>query len=63
MQTASASYPDRLRAHLAVYKRDTLGVEQDGIWSRNGKAYPHILPKDQLRLNFLPPLREEIGNI
>ena len=53
-------YVERLKRHLAAYKRDVLGVAEDGIWSRNGRAYPHILPAAQRDLNLLAPLRAEM---
>jgi len=30
--------------HLAIYKREVLGVVPNGTWWRNGRVYTHILP-------------------
>ena len=35
-----------------------LNVYEDGIWLRNGRAYPHILPIAQRRSNILPAVRD-----
>lgn len=53
-------YADRLKAHLASYKRSVLAVNEDGIWTRNGRSYPHILPMRHRTLNLLAPLREQL---
>jgi len=46
------------KASLAVYKREVLGITEDGIWRKNKRPYPHILPIAQRRLNILPSIRE-----
>lgn len=51
------SYADRLKSHLAGYKRNQLGIAEDGTWSRNGKPYAHILPDTARELNLLAPIR------
>jgi Restriction Endonuclease associating with ARP len=43
-------------ASLATYKRDVLGVAEDGEW--RGRKYAHILPAAQRRLNILARIRE-----
>ena len=53
MIKALSPYPDRLKAHLATYKRTVLGIHEDGTWSRTGKSYSHILPAAQQDLNFI----------
>lgn len=53
------SYKKLMWQHLAAYKRSTLGVNDDGIWRRNGKTYPHILPFGSQDLNILEPYRED----
>lgn len=53
-----SAYSERLQAHLARYKATRLGVDEDGVWTRTGRAYPHILPTGQLELNILPEFRE-----
>ena len=36
--------------HLVAYKRDTLGITADGVYSKKPNyTYPHILPKESLR--------------
>lgn len=52
------SFADRMKTHLAAYKQATLGVSEDGLWARNRRPYPHILPKDRKELNILEPFRE-----
>lgn len=49
----------RARQWLSAYKREVLGVEEDGIWVQNGKAYSHILPKEKYQLNILASFRNE----
>ena len=50
-------YRDRMLGHLAKYKRTVLKVDADGIWYRNGRSYPHILPRERRELNLLHPVR------
>jgi hypothetical protein len=49
----------RAKRWLSTYKRDVLGVEEDGIWLRNRKRYPHILPQEKYQLNILLSFRDE----
>jgi hypothetical protein len=35
---------DQMLLHLAAYKKDKLKISEDGIYKRNNKSYPHILP-------------------
>lgn len=51
-------YSERLQAHLAQYKSAGLGITEDGIWTRTGQPYPHILPTARLEQNILPGLRD-----
>ncbi len=60
MQSSLSVYPDRLRAHLAEYKRTAMCVSEDGTWSRNGRSYAHILPVAQRDLNFISASRTDI---
>jgi hypothetical protein len=53
------TYAVRLQRHLAAYKQSRLGVRQDGLWIKNGKPYPHILPRKLRRLNILETIRAE----
>jgi hypothetical protein len=55
-----SDYEKHLKAHLADYKRRHLGVEADGIWTKNGQTYPHILPSDSYAQNLLAPIRAEL---
>jgi hypothetical protein len=50
-------YADALRAHLATYKRDRLGIQEHGIWRNNKRAYAHILPEAEYQLNILETIR------
>lgn len=52
------SYLSTLQAHLATYKRNRLGIVEDGTFK--GKPYPHILPAELRFLNFLEPVRAEL---
>ena len=51
-------YSERLLAHLARYKTAGLGIAEDGIWTRTGQRYPHILPIAELEQNILPGVRD-----
>lgn len=53
-------YAERLKVSLVDYKRRVLNVEDDGVWLKNGRQYPHILPAHMKDLNLLPPWREAI---
>jgi hypothetical protein len=53
-------YVERLKLHLAAYKREILGVAEDGVYTRNQRAYPHILPREQMWLNALPEIRSRL---
>ena len=55
-----SSYQDRLKAHLAAYKRDALRVTDDGIYAGNGRSYAHIVPSDKRHLNLLESCREGV---
>ncbi len=46
-----------LRKHLATYKRQHLGVAQDGLWKKQKLAYPHILPESERDKNILTAIR------
>jgi hypothetical protein len=57
----AAPYHLRLREHLARYKREVLGVAEDGTWRYKGQPlmYPHILPAAHQHLNVLDGIRDE----
>lgn len=42
---------ERLLEHLATYKKDTLKIEESGLWRRN--EYAHILPIGQEKRNLI----------
>lgn len=48
-----------MKEHLARYKREHLGVTEDGLWRGNQKPYVHILPEAVLDLNILETTRDE----
>lgn len=50
-------YKTTLLAHLATYKNAVLGVHEAGVWSRNNRPYPHILPSDKADLNLVSGVR------
>lgn len=50
-------YKTTLLVHLATYKNAVLGVHEDGVWSRNNRLYPHILPSDKADLNLVSGVR------
>ena len=54
-----ATYSQRMKAHLARYKRERLGVEEPGIWKRNSQRYQHILPGALHWLNLHETIRAE----
>jgi len=56
-----ASYQDRLKLHLGQYKSSHLDVAENGLWSRNRQAYPHILPSEKWDLNLIETYRAEIA--
>jgi hypothetical protein len=45
---------ETVKKHLAAYKAEKLGIAENGLWKRNGEAYPHILPEAQQWQNILP---------
>jgi len=56
---AGGSFQSRTKLRLAQYKRDVLNVQEDGIWLKNRRPYPHILPIAERRLNILAAFRDE----
>ena len=51
-------YVERVKSHLAEYRRNRLGIEQAGTCA--GKSYEHILPKELLWLNLIETFRAEV---
>ena len=45
---------------MAAYKREALGVVDDGIYAGNGRSYAHIVPSDKRHLNLIEGYREGI---
>jgi hypothetical protein len=54
-----STYARRLKAYLAGYKRDILGIVEDGLWLQNNQPYAHLLPADKREQNVLEPIREQ----
>jgi hypothetical protein len=52
-------YGDRLKKHLANYKRDQLLIAEHGKWRGNNQPYDHILPESRQKENILPCMRDE----
>ena len=55
--SAMNDYKTTLLAHLATYKNAVLGVHEDGVWARNNRPYPHILPSHKAELNLVSGVR------
>lgn len=55
-------FKERLLGHLAVYRRDVLGVETPGTFRHRGKdlSVAHILPRDQIWLNIPEGSRSQV---
>lgn len=51
------NYSEQLLEQLTEYKRTRLGISEDGIYARNSRKYPHILPDGQKWLNILEPFQ------
>lgn len=52
-------YNHHVKDHLAEYKTKRLKISENGIWIKNKRKYPHILPKESERLNILEPYRDQ----
>lgn len=52
-------YDSRMKSHLTQYKRDRLGIAEDGMFFGNGKDYGHILPEQLKKLNIVEQIRSE----
>src|SRR5579884_3038714 len=53
------NYSTELKAHLSQYKVSTMKILENGIWRKNKRPYPHILPFKHQDLNILKPFRPE----
>lgn len=58
-----SSYAAALKVQLAEYKRQQLLITEDGLYAKNGKPYPHILPAAVADLNLCGPLRRELLDV
>lgn len=54
-----ATFRQRAYRHLGHYKRNRLGVDENGVWLKTGQTYAHILPQNLHRLNILEGIRAE----
>ncbi len=52
------SFQELTKARLADHKAGVLRIVENGIWRKNRKSYPHILPIPDQQLNILPAIRE-----
>lgn len=60
MEGANMKNKELVWNHLADYKRNVLGVQNDGEY--RGKCYPHILPDRHSDLNFLEEYRHSLSD-
>jgi hypothetical protein len=56
---ADGQFNDQIKQHLAEYRQNRLGINETGIWHRNGRTYPHILPENRQQENILAAIRAE----
>lgn len=54
------SYQESIKQSLALYKANKYPTLTDGAWEKNKKAYPHILPKEDKKINLLPTYRKDL---
>jgi len=62
MEHCSMTYQERLKQHLAEYKRTALGIPEPGIFRYRGRdvSVEHILPIEHAWRNLLPDYEEPI---
>lgn len=53
-------FSEAVKNHLSDYKKEELGVYENGIWKRNDRPYPHILPPELWSYNLLENYRHDI---
>jgi hypothetical protein len=53
-------FSEAVKNHLSDYKKEELGVYENGIWKRNDRPYPHILPPELWGFNLLENYRNEL---
>ena len=56
------TYAERVRVHMARYKREVLGIEEDGVYARDGRPRPHILPPAYRELTIIETYRSWFWN-
>jgi hypothetical protein len=44
---------EKIYQHLTEYKRNVLGITENGIWKKNKEKYPHILPEEHKERNLI----------
>lgn len=54
------NFIEAVKNHLSDYKKQELGVYENGILKRHDRPYPHILPPELWEFNLLEHYREEI---
>jgi hypothetical protein len=50
-------FETKVKAHLGIYKRNNLKIEENGLYKRNKLPYEHILPEDKWKANLMEPYR------
>lgn len=55
-------FSEVVKNHLSDYKKEELGVYENGVWKRNDRPYPHILPPDLWEFNLLENYRQDLAN-
>nr|WP_295969810.1 hypothetical protein [uncultured Bacillus sp.] len=53
-------FNEAVKNHLSEYKKMNLGVYDNGVWKRNDRPYPHILPPELWNFNLLENYRQEL---
>lgn len=52
-------YADKIKQHLTEYKKEYFPNLENGIWIKNKKSYPYILPIENKFKNILPEFRDD----
>jgi hypothetical protein len=55
------SYKETMWRHLADYKVSVLGIHSNGIWKKNKREYPHILPIEKRNQTSWDPIGRSSG--
>lgn len=56
----SVSFQESAKRHLTLYKENSLGILDRGLWKKNSQSYTHILPEEMKDLNLLSIYRGEL---